>query len=147
MAEAVETEHPGVLLYVKCHAGYAATADTLLTLGVGDLVAVVEEKAETGWCAQTPWAIPAYSCAVPPAAAAAAAPRAVTDSLRCPAHCRYSGFLLSDPDATPKWFPMAFVRQVRHSRISAHPFQLRTSRRLSSGDSDRRCCRVRFRSC
>ena len=52
MAEAVETEHPGVLLYVKCHIGYAATADTLLTLGVGDLVAVVEEKAETGWCAQ-----------------------------------------------------------------------------------------------
>ena len=46
----LEAEHPGVMFYAKCHTSYAPERDTLLTLAVGDLVAVVKEKAETGWC-------------------------------------------------------------------------------------------------
>lgn len=48
--EVVETQHPGVLLYAKCHTDYAGGSDKLLELAEGDVVAVVEEKAETGWC-------------------------------------------------------------------------------------------------
>ena len=48
--EVVETQHPGVLRYAKCHTDYAGGSDKLLELAEGDVVAVVEEKAETGWC-------------------------------------------------------------------------------------------------
>jgi hypothetical protein len=50
--EDVETEHPGVLLYAKCHTSYAPESGsaTLLELVEGDIVAVVQEKPETGWC-------------------------------------------------------------------------------------------------
>jgi hypothetical protein len=51
MAEHVETEHAGVLRYVKCHTEYATDGqETLLPLCEGDIVAVVQEKEETGWC-------------------------------------------------------------------------------------------------
>eukprot|EP01043_Picozoa_sp_COSAG02_P052177 COSAG02_NODE_5584_length_4212_cov_4.368344_1_plen_88_part_00 len=48
----VETELLGVLLYAKCHTTYApqGSTGTLLELVEGDIVAVVQEKAETGWC-------------------------------------------------------------------------------------------------
>ena len=50
--EYVETEHPGVLLYAQCHASYAPESGSgmLLELVEGDIVAVVQEKPETGWC-------------------------------------------------------------------------------------------------
>lgn len=53
MAEVeVETEHSGVLLYAKCHTSYEpeSSSSTLLNLLEGDIVAVVQEKSETGWC-------------------------------------------------------------------------------------------------
>lgn len=50
--EDVEPGLLGVLLYAKCHTAYSPEGNTgtLLELVEGDVVAVVQEKAATGWC-------------------------------------------------------------------------------------------------
>eukprot|EP01045_Picozoa_sp_COSAG04_P003350 COSAG04_NODE_135_length_23774_cov_40.993918_13_plen_67_part_00 len=40
-----------ILRCVKAHTAYAGGSEQLLALRTGELVAVVEEKPETGWCA------------------------------------------------------------------------------------------------
>ena len=40
-----------VLRCVKAHTAYGGGSEQLLMLREGELVAVVEEKTETGWCA------------------------------------------------------------------------------------------------
>lgn len=52
MADHCASEHPGVLLTVKCHTSYKPEGDSgkLLELAAGDVLAVVEDKPETGWC-------------------------------------------------------------------------------------------------
>jgi hypothetical protein len=135
-AEQLETDHSGVMFYVKCHTSYAPETETLLALGVGDLVAVVKEK-ETGWCVDRPIPSLQYSSPLP------RAPR-LTGSAVPPAQVLGVPSVRSGPhsEVVPDGLCCAGPRCVRPS-LSSSPLR-RTSLflLLSRADSDRRC-RVR----